>query len=107
MKFENSIRDKIEQYFHPTYFELENESHKHKVPAGSETHFRLLVVSDFFKEMTRVERARKAHEILADELSSGVHALSERFFTLDEWGRLDDAQKLMISPKCLGGGKGH
>ena len=102
MKIENAIRQKIESSCSPEYFELENESHKHSVPVGSETHFRLLIVSDFFKNMSRVDRARKVHELLSLELKGGVHALSERMFTLEEWAGLSDQQKLMISPSCLG-----
>ncbi len=101
MKIENTIRKKLEDKFQPTYLELENESHKHHVPPGSESHFRLLLVSDFFKGKSRVERARIVHSLLAEELSGGVHALSERFFSSEEWSNLNDQQKLMISPNCL------
>ncbi len=105
MKIENAIRKKIEEVIQPQYFELENESHHHSVPPNSETHFRILVVADFFANMNRVERARKIHEILKLELSNGVHALTQRMFTPEEWEKLTDQQKLMISPQCLGGSK--
>jgi len=105
MKVEKSIREKIERAFSPEYFELENESSKHHVPQGSESHFRVLIVSDVFDKMSRVERARKLHELLGDEFKTGMHALSERIYTSQEWGRLSDPQKLMISPNCLGGSK--
>ena len=105
MKIEAAIKEKIETQIDPVYFEIENESHKHHVPAGSESHFRLLIVADFFKDLSRVERARKIHELLKLELASGVHALSERMFTVDEWSKLNDQQKLMISPQCLGANK--
>ncbi len=105
MKFENSIREKIERVIQPDYFELENESRNHSVPPNSETHFRILLVAQFFEDMSRVERARKMHELLSEELSGGVHALSERMFTPAEWDKLRDAQKLMISPLCLGAKK--
>ena len=102
MTIESVIRDKIERQFRPTFYEVENESHKHKVPLGSETHFRILVVSDYFKDLSRVDRARKIHELLSLELAGGVHALSQRSFTPAEWAALSDSQKIMISPKCLG-----
>ena len=105
MKTEESIRQKIESHFSPEYFELENESHKHSGGPNRETHFRVLIVSDFFNGMTRVDRARRMHELLAPELSGGVHALSERMFTIEEWAKLPDDQKLMISPSCLGKAK--
>ncbi len=105
MKIESSIRQKIESEFTPDYYELENESHKHSGGPNRETHFRTLIVSDFFKGKSRVERARIVHDLLANELSSGIHALSQRMFTLGEWTKLSDDQKLMISPSCLGRGK--
>lgn len=105
MKIETAIRSKIQSRFAPEYFELENESHKHSGGPNRETHFRALIVSDFFKDMSRVDRARHMHELLADELNAGVHALSQRMFTLGEWATLSDEQKLMISPSCLGRGK--
>mgnify|MGYP000379614829 CR=1 FL=1 len=105
MKIESSIRKKIESEFTPDYYELENESHKHSGGPNRETHFRTLIVSDFFSGKSRVERARIVHDLLAGELSGGVHALSQRMFTLDEWARLSNEQKLMISPSCLGRAK--
>ena len=35
---------------------LENESSMHNVPADSESHFKLVIVSDDFIEMTKVKR---------------------------------------------------
>jgi BolA protein len=38
---EASIRLKIEENLKPLYFECVNESYKHNVPKGSETHFKV------------------------------------------------------------------
>lgn len=48
---ENSIRTKLEANLDPIHLKVINESHKHNVPAGSETHFKVLVVSDKFQNM--------------------------------------------------------
>jgi BolA protein len=38
---EQRIRNKIQNTFSPPYFEVVNESFKHNVPKGSETHFKV------------------------------------------------------------------
>lgn len=101
---EDRIRAKLESAFDPNYLELVNESDMHSVPPGSETHFRVLLVSERFNGMTRVARARLVHEVLADELKSGVHALSHRTLSPEEWQKAG-GQLEMQSPPCLGGSK--
>lgn len=104
MKLEKIIRQKIEASFHPEYYELENESSKHSVPPGSETHFRLLVVSPRFEGQSRIDRQRQINSVLANELAGGVHALSQRALTPEEWEKTKD-QFPMVSPECRGGSK--
>ncbi len=104
MKIEQIIRQKIEASFHPEYYELENESSKHSVPPGSETHFRLLVVSGHFAGLSRIDRQRQVNSVLAAELNGGVHALSQRALTPEEWEKTKD-QFPMVSPECRGGSK--
>jgi stress-induced morphogen len=41
----------------------------------SETHFHVAVVSDILSSLTKLERHRLIHSLLADELRDGVHAL--------------------------------
>jgi len=53
----------------------------------SETHFKVLVVSEAFDGMNRVARQRKVNETLRDELAGGVHALTMRTLTPSEMGR--------------------
>ena len=44
--------------------------------AGGETHYALLVVSEAFAGLGRVQRSRLVHEALEREFRSGLHALS-------------------------------
>ncbi|XP_018022805.1 putative bolA-like protein K11H12.1 [Hyalella azteca] len=53
-----------------------DESHMHNVPRGAETHFKVLVVSTRFQGMPLIQRHRLVNDVLAEELASGVHALS-------------------------------
>ncbi|GAB6028516.1 hypothetical protein CHUAL_002666 [Chamberlinius hualienensis] len=45
---ETAILKKISEELNPTHLELINESYMHNVPKGSESHFKLLVVSSSF-----------------------------------------------------------
>ena len=97
---EGRIRDKIEAAFAPLHLELVNESSQHNVPPGSESHFKLVVVTDDFKGRSRVDRHRRVYACLADELASGVHALALHLLSAQEWA---DRQTVNDSPPCLGG----
>lgn len=87
----------------PVHLEVVNESHMHSVPANSETHFRVTVVSDRFEGQLPVARHRLVNGILRDELASGVHALALHTRTPDEW--FEQGGAVPDSPPCLGGSK--
>jgi stress-induced morphogen len=88
------------------FCEVWNESDKHNVPKGSETHFKVVVVSPRFKGKKLVDRHRMINEALKDELSSGVHALSITALTPSKFDSHDPAILLeRATPACLGGSK--
>jgi len=97
------IEEKLTAALAPVHLVVENESRMHSVPPGSETHFKVLVVSAAFDGVSRVNRQRRVHEALRDELLGGVHALTMRALTPAEWER--DGAAGFESPKCLGGSK--
>jgi stress-induced morphogen len=97
------IQTKLTTTLQPEHLDVENESRMHNVPAGAETHFKVLVASAAFEGMGRVDRHRRINLILAEELKGGVHALSIRALTPEEWSR--EAAATFASPKCLGGDK--
>ncbi len=43
---------------------------------GGETHYSVALVSALFRGKSRVERSRMVHALLADEFTSGLHALA-------------------------------
>lgn len=102
MKIEQSIRAKVEKAFAPVHFEIENESAKHHRPAGSETHFKLVVVSDHFEGVSRVERQRQVAALFDEEREAGLHALSQRVMTAKEWEAVKENFE-MKSPTCRDG----
>lgn len=99
---ETTIRTKLTEKFKPDHLEVHNESHMHAVPPGSESHFRVLVVSSLFVGLPLIQRHRLVNEALKEELSSCVHALAIQAKTPEQWG-VDPA--LGKSPPCMGGSK--
>lgn len=100
---ETRLRQKIESSFAPLHLELVNESHSHSVPRNSETHFKMVLVSAKFEGLSRIQRQRLVHEVVAEELKSGVHALTQRTLTPGEWEQGKAAG--FESPECHGGSK--
>jgi len=98
---ESSIRSKLEEFFEPKYLNVLNESGMHAVPKGSETHFKVIVVSERFVNEPLINRHRLVNKALETELKSGVHALSIIAKTPDQW---EGSDKLVDkSPPCRGG----
>jgi stress-induced morphogen len=97
-----TIETKLGNAFQPVHLEVVNESGMHNVPKGSETHFKVIVVSAAFEGLGLVDRHRKVNDALRDELENGVHALTIRALAPEQWGA---PQADFTSPKCLGGSK--
>lgn len=99
---EASIRTKLTEKLEPVYLEVLNESHKHAVPEGSETHFKVLVVSKTFSDMSLIQRHRLVNDLLKQELDGPVHALSIEAKAPEQW---NENPAVSESPACLGGSK--
>ena len=101
---EARIRAKIEVALRPAHLEVLNESHKHNVPAGSESHWNLIIVSEHFEGRRLVARHRAVYDALGEELRGGIHALALKTLSLAEWAASGGATE-NPSPPCLGGSK--
>ncbi|XP_053467162.1 bolA-like protein 1 [Ictalurus furcatus] len=99
---EASIRTKLTEVLEPEHLEVLNESHMHAVPPGSESHFRVLVVSSRFEGLSLLQRHRLVNETLSHELRTSVHALAIQAKTPQQWS---SDPSLAKSPPCLGGSK--
>jgi stress-induced morphogen len=75
---------------------LENESEMHNVPPQSETHFKLVIVSDDFTSMTKVKRHQLIYQILVETMKK-IHALSIQAFTIEEF---NTNPMILTSPDC-------
>lgn len=85
----------------PLHLEVIDESHLHRVPEGSESHFKLVVVSESFAQENLVGRHRRVNALLREELQSGLHALAVHTWTPEEW--FDRGGLVPESPPCEGG----
>jgi stress-induced morphogen len=99
---ESVVFQKLTKDLAPTHLEIVNESYKHNVPAGSESHFKVVVVSNAFLGKSLVERHRLVNRSLAEELQSSIHALSILAKTPEQWEQDPSVHK---TPSCLGGDK--
>lgn len=103
MTIQADIEHKIQDGLHPEFLEVANESHMHNVPPGSESHFKVTVVSTEFNGKMLVARHRMLNQLLKDELAGPVHALSLNTLTPAEWQEKNG--EIRKSPPCLGGSK--
>lgn len=103
MIVQETIEKKLAAAFSLRELSVENESHQHSVPAGSESHFKVVLVSEDFAGLREVARHQKVYGALRDELAGPVHALALHTYTAEEW--LARQQQSPDSPDCLGGSK--
>lgn len=102
MSIQATIQQKLENEYSTDFLQVENESHMHNVAPGSESHFKVTIVSDQFRDQMLIKRHRMVNKTLQQELQQ-IHALALHTMTPEEWqargGQVAD------SPKCRGGGK--
>ncbi|ENM5785252.1 BolA family transcriptional regulator [Vibrio metoecus] len=97
------IEMKLRSELQPDFFKVINESDMHNVPRGSESHFKVTIVSDRFNGMRPVARHRLVNQTLADELANHIHALAIHTYTREEWQQMN--KEIPESPMCLGGSR--
>ena len=103
MSMQETIYAKLHQELAPLHLEVINESDLHNVPAGSESHFKVVAVSERFEGEKLLARHRMVNRTLSAELQAGVHALALHTLTPEEWFAKGGA--VPASPQCMGGSK--
>ena len=99
MTVKHQIEEKLASRFAPAHLEVINESHQHNVPDGSESHFKVVLVSEAFDGKNLISRHRMVYELLSEELEDHVHALALHTYSPADW--LESSTP--ASPRCLGG----
>ncbi|MEM5515632.1 BolA family protein [Henriciella sp. AS95] len=74
------IRESLTQVFAPERLEITDQSALHAGHAGAspegETHFKVEIISEKFRGLSRVAMQREVNNALKSEFDSGLHALS-------------------------------
>ncbi|MCY3879457.1 MAG: BolA family transcriptional regulator [Rhodobacteraceae bacterium] len=74
------IEDILRRRFNPADLEVVDESEKHRGHSGwrpgGGTHFRVRLVSDRFRGLSRLQRHRLVHAALSPEPMNSIHALT-------------------------------
>ena len=101
VSLQQTMEIKIREAFQPIHLQIINESAMHNVPPGSESHFRLVIVSRHFEGQSSVQRHRAIYGVLEEEMKSAIHALGIQTITPGEWA--EENIGVTTSPPCLGG----
>ncbi|MCD1124486.1 BolA/IbaG family iron-sulfur metabolism protein [Jinshanibacter sp. LJY008] len=87
----------------PVFIGVVNESDQHNVPAGSESHFKVVIASSHFEGQRLLARHRIIYQLLEQEMQQPIHALALHTYTPDEWQKQQDS--VPDSPECRGGSR--
>ena len=100
MRFQR-IEENLRKYFQSIVeLKIEDESHNHRGREGQESHFKIFLVSHDFSGQTRRQRHSGVNNLLADEFEKGLHALSLKLLTPEEFKKQTGDFE---SPICQGG----
>jgi BolA family transcriptional regulator, general stress-responsive regulator len=75
-----TLEDKLKTAFNPHSLSVIDESHQHAGHSGAhaegESHFRVKIMAEAFRGVSRVNQHRMVNQVLAEELKLRVHALA-------------------------------
>jgi len=91
MTVQSIIETKLTAQLSPSHIEVSNESHLHAGHAhgGTETHYKVEMVSAEFEGVSRVARHQLIYKALTEEMDNPIHALVIRTYTPEEWANLN------------------
>ena len=84
MSVQEILEQQLQKALQPVLLEVINESAQHNVPPDSESHFRVLIVSEKFEGLSLIKRHQKVHQIVAKEIKA-IHAFSQQSLTPEEF----------------------
>jgi BolA family transcriptional regulator, general stress-responsive regulator len=75
-----TLEEKLKAAFSPLALSVIDESHQHAGHSGAhvngESHFRVKIMAEAFRGVSRVNQHRMINQLLAEELKFRVHALA-------------------------------
>jgi len=85
MKVQKQLEDSLNKAFQPLFLEVLNESPQHNVPENSESHFRVLIVSDKFSKLSLIKRHQMVYQAVQEQIKEKIHAFSQQTLTPEEF----------------------
>ena len=84
MSVKSQIEDLCTKALNFDLISIENESHLHSSSQNAESHFKLILVSNDFLNMSLIKRHKHIYRIL-NEIMPKIHALASHAFTEEEF----------------------
>ena len=95
-QIESQIINTLSSSMNLSSLKIINESSMHNVPKGSESHFKIVVVTNDFNNLSIIKRHKLIYKTL-DNLMNKIHALSIHAFNEEEF-KLNPI--ILDSPEC-------
>ena len=93
---ESQIINTLSSSMNLSSFKIINESFMHNVPKDSESHFKIVIVSNDFMNIQTIKRHKSIYKALG-KIMDEIHALSIHTFDEDEYKK---NPMVIDSPQC-------
>ena len=93
---ENKIINTLNKCMNISSLKIVNESFMHNVSVDAESHFKIIIVSNDFNNLSHIQRHKLVYKHL-DTIMDNIHALSIQSFNEDEF-KLNPV--VLDSPEC-------
>jgi len=95
-RIENKIINTLNECMNICSLKILNESFMHNVPKDAESHFKLVIVSNDFNNLSHIQRHKLVYKHLGN-IMNDIHAISIQSFNEDEF-KLNPT--ILDSPEC-------
>ena len=89
MKRKINIENLILKNYEPQFYSVLDVSEQHRghqnFKEDVESHFEIIIVSEKFKNLNRIERHRMVNQSLREEFLSDLHSVIIKTFTIEEY----------------------
>ena len=89
MKRKINIQNLILKNYEPEFFSVLDVSEQHRghqnFKEDIESHFEIIIVSEKFKNLNRIERHRMVNKSLREEFLSDLHSVTMKTYTKEEY----------------------
>ena len=89
LKRKNNIENLIIKNYKPEFYSVLDVSEQHRghqnFKENVESHFEIIIVSEKFKNLNRIERHRMVNQSLKEEFLSDLHSVIIKTYTIEEY----------------------